>query len=272
MDRSFTTFSTLSDEAWLDVMIRSAEEREIKGVRFAGFPSPEIQKAIIGSSGAEALKEAWKFYVKVKDAARRNGVDPQDARILDFGAGWGRMLRFFARETGGDRLFGVDPSAVLVDLCRTTEVPGSVTIITPNSPLPFHDGLFDLIYAYSVFTHLPEHVHLSAMQELARCLRPGGILVATLQPRRFLDYCRTADPATHNWHGLLRAGIEKMPDAEARFDRGEFVTLSLSTADYGDVLVPRPYISRHWASRFKLCEYLDDPKAFQQAVLTVQRL
>jgi SAM-dependent methyltransferase len=268
----FNEFRSLSDKAWLDLMVRSIDEPEIGGVRFASFPDPTIQKQIIGSSGAGALKEAWRFYVKVKDAARLNGVDPQDARILDFGAGWGRMLRFFAREAGSDRLFGVDTDVKLVDLCRTTGVPGSVTRTAPNSPLPFRDGLFDVIYAYSVFTHLPEHVHVSAMQELARCLRPGGILVATLQPRRFLDYCRSADPTSHQWHAILRAGIERMPDAEARFDRGEFVTLALMNPDYGDVLVPPPYINRNWASHFKVCEYLDDPKAFQQAVLTVQRL
>jgi SAM-dependent methyltransferase len=268
----FTTFSTLSDEAWLDVIVRSIEEREIKGVRFAGFPSADVQTQIIGSSGANALKEAWKFYVKVKDAARKNGIDPARATILDFGAGWGRMLRFFAREAGSDRLFGVDTNERLVDLCRTTEVPAAISRIAPGGLLPFRDGMFDIIYAYSVFTHLPERVHLNALRELARCLRPGGILVATLQPRRFLDYCRRADPTTHVWHKVLREGIERIPDAEARFDRGEFITLPNSGPDYGDVLVPVSYTRRTWSDWFEICDYLDDANAFQQAVLTAKRL
>lgn len=252
--------------------MRSIEEPETEGVRFASFPSPELQKQIIGSSGATALKEAWRFYVKVKAAARANDIEPAKATILDFGAGWGRMLRFFAREAGSDRLFGVDTNIRLVDLCRTTGVPGAVCRIAPGGLLPYRDGLFDIIYAYSVFTHLPEHVHLRAMNELARCLRPGGILVATLQPRRFLDYCRNADPSTHVWHALLREGVERMPDAEARFDRGDFIALPSSGEDYGDVLVPLSYIERVWSTHFSVVEYLDDAKAFQQAVLTARRL
>jgi SAM-dependent methyltransferase len=268
----FRVFSKLSDEAWLNLVVRSIEEAEIEGVRFAGFPSAEIQKQIIGSSGATALNEAWRFYVKVKTAARANAIDPTAATILDFGVGWGRMLRFFAREAGSDRLFGVDPNIKLVDWCRTTGVPGAVCRIAPGGLLPFRDGMFDIIYAYSVFTHLPERVHLNAMHELARCLRPGGILVATLQPRRFLDYCRNADPSTHEWHRLLRDGVERMPNAEARFDRGEFIALPSSGEDYGDVLVPSSYIERTWSTHFSVFEYLDDAKAFQQAVLTARRL
>lgn len=267
----FHVFRKLSDKAWLRLLVRSIDEPEIGGVRFATFPNPAIQTRIIGSSGAEALREAWTFYIKVKDAARRNGVNPQGARILDFGSGWGRMLRFFAREAGSDRLFGVDTDTTLVDLCHATGVPGSVVRISPGGVLPFRDALFDIIYSYSVFTHLPEDVHVSAIQELARCLRPGGILVVTLQPRRFLDYCRSADPASHEWHAILRAGVEQVPDAEARFDNGEFVTLPSAYPDYGDVLVPFSYIERTWAGLFEVREYLDDAKKFQQAVLTLQR-
>ena len=50
----FTTFRNLSDRAWLVLIVRSIEEPEIGGVRFAFFPDPTIQKQTIGSSGAAA--------------------------------------------------------------------------------------------------------------------------------------------------------------------------------------------------------------------------
>ena len=41
-------------------------------------------------------------------------------------------------------------------------------------PLRFADGSFDIVYAYSVFSHLSERVQLRWVEEFARILRPGG--------------------------------------------------------------------------------------------------
>jgi SAM-dependent methyltransferase len=47
-------------------------------------------------------------------------------------------------------------------------------------PLPYADERFDLIYAYSVFTHLTEPLQHPWMEELMRVLEPGGrILFST---------------------------------------------------------------------------------------------
>lgn len=110
-------------------------------------------------------------------------VDLAGGRILDFGCGAGRVLRHLVQDERWDparpELFGTDvdePSiawiqehlghAVTADL--TSEVPG----------LPYPDGHFDLVFAWSVFTHLSEH-WAGWLLECHRVLKPGGILVAT---------------------------------------------------------------------------------------------
>jgi ubiquinone/menaquinone biosynthesis C-methylase UbiE len=48
--------------------------------------------------------------------------------------------------------------------------------------LPFGDGMFDLVTAYSVLHHLADHRPVLA--EAARVLRPGGMLYVDLEPNR----------------------------------------------------------------------------------------
>jgi SAM-dependent methyltransferase len=43
--------------------------------------------------------------------------------------------------------------------------------------LPFPDGSFDEARSNAIFHHLPEAVALKALQEMKRCLRPGGRIV-----------------------------------------------------------------------------------------------
>jgi SAM-dependent methyltransferase len=50
-------------------------------------------------------------------------------------------------------------------------------------PFRYPDESFDFIYARSVFTHLPEDLQLSWMQELRRVLRRGGCVYFTTHGR-----------------------------------------------------------------------------------------
>jgi cyclopropane fatty-acyl-phospholipid synthase-like methyltransferase len=124
----------------------------------------------------------------VKAKAARSGIALQNgARVLDFGCGWGRMLHFLTKDVGRSGAFGVDVDATLVGLCHRLSVPAEVRLIKPLAELPFTNGQFDLVYSYSVFTHLPENVHLHSIAEIHRVLWPGGILACSIQPGRFID-------------------------------------------------------------------------------------
>jgi SAM-dependent methyltransferase len=50
-----------------------------------------------------------------------------------------------------------------------------------NPPLPFaEDNSFDLVYAFSVFTHIPAEHQEAWLLEMKRILKPGGFLVCTV--------------------------------------------------------------------------------------------
>lgn len=267
----------LNDRAWLSLLVRSVRERHIAGIDFPGFPSEELQAAFVGSANEKTLKEAFAFYVLVKKYSRSLGHPlRENSRFLDFGCGWGRFLRFFWKDIAEDNLYGCDVNAEIVESCHQLGVPGTVDLIDPRGELPYPDGFFDGVMAYSVFTHLPEETHLHWMRELARVTRAGATFCLTLEPRRFIDFIGTIPPDTDvDWYHRLSMFKPHIDDFRLHFDSGNIVFMGTNQGledTYGDAVVPLSYIDEKWAPRFRRVAYIDDPDRFWQAVLVVQRL
>ena len=140
----------------------------------------------VGWSGGAAMRECFPFYQLVK---RHYRGDLSMDLVLDFGVGWGRLIRLFAHDVPEHHLFGVDVDAEIVQVCADTRVPGSMQQVDPGGDLPFQEGAFGLAYAYSVFSHLSADAARAAFSELARVLRPGGQLSFTISGLRFLELC-----------------------------------------------------------------------------------
>lgn len=98
--------------------------------------------------------------------------------VLDWGCGCGRV----ARHLHEVRLYGCDIDAEAVAWCQDNLV-GEYTTSDLFPPLPYQDSSFDAIMACSVFTHLPRRDQFRWLKELARVLRPGGVLLASLHGR-----------------------------------------------------------------------------------------
>jgi len=282
MDSVFSKFSGLSDDDWVETLITSTRQPIIDGVEFPGFPSAELQATIVGSSNEQALKEAGVFYKHVKRLYRNlNRGDIADAAILDFGVGWGRYARMFARDVGFGQVYGVDVVPNMLDVCRQTRIPASLSLIAPSGQLPFRDEFVDIAYAYSVFTHLPERVAEHWINEIYRVTKPGGLLVMTVEPKRFITFCRglTAENAASSpWYRGLRDVVARFPNAERDFDEGKFVYFptgggpQLPPDIYGDACISENYMRRAWADRFRIVDYVDDPNKFWQAAVALQRI
>ncbi|MUM77107.1 methyltransferase domain-containing protein [Pseudodesulfovibrio sp. F-1] len=99
----------------------------------------------------------------------------RDARVLDFGCGYGRTLAELAA-AGYTGLTGIDFSEPLIERGRA-EHPGLDLVAYPGGPLPFGDNVFDAAMMLGVFTCIVEtRAQAEALLELKRVLRPGGLL------------------------------------------------------------------------------------------------
>lgn len=276
-----SVFGGLDDEAWLGVLLRTLDEPIISGIPLPGFPSPEFQTASIGSSGEHALKEAYIFWRVIKDRAQRTGVNLRPgSRVLDFGCGWGRMVRFFLRDLRSDDVWGVDVASDMLELCEQSFRHGHFEKVPPSPPTTLPSSSFDVVYAYSVFSHLNEAVGLAWVKELARVLRPGGVLIVTTQGRSFLAFCeqlrREGNPAT-GWHAALARSFNDHDASVAAYDRGELLHTATGggtdrpSTFYGETLIPRGYVERHWTRHLEFVEFTDDRSFLPQALIVMRK-
>ncbi len=103
---------------------------------------------------------------------------PGDARILVLGAGGGLELKTFAEMQPGWRFDGIDPSAEMLDLARTTLGPLALRAclhegyIDSAPPGPF-DGAACLLTLH----FLPPAERLQALRQMLARLKPGAPLV-----------------------------------------------------------------------------------------------
>lgn len=112
---------------------------------------------------------------------RTMGVDLAGTRrVLDFGCGCGRTLRWFLREFPGVEFHGADVDREAIAWCRQNLPRASFVQNQPEPPLPYPNHHFDVIYCLSVFTHLDEAMQDLWLAELSRLLVAGGIVLLTV--------------------------------------------------------------------------------------------
>lgn len=130
----------------------------------------------------------------IEAALKKAGVEMDSLKaVLDFGCGCGRTIRHF-RTLTKTQLSGTDYNPTLVDWCAHNLTFAQFGINQLHPPLTYADAAFDLVYAFSVFTHLPESLQFSWMRELSRVLRPAGYLVISTLPLNLLPEARRTGP------------------------------------------------------------------------------
>ena len=236
----------LSDAEWCAFL---AGDLEIPGRCAPAMPPAEFQMSWVGGAGITTLNEAMIFVGQTRTAMLEAGSPlRRDMRVLDFGVGWGRFYRLLMREV--DQLIGADPDRPCIDMCREMLPEREFAQIPTRPPYKFHDQEFDLIYAYSVFTHLAEAVFIEVISEFSRIVKPGGLVAFTTLPISFIDLWESKRDS-----GDFKSGIEKTDFDpalwRARAAAGEFLFVPTGgggkheTPDiYGWALISRPYLEK----------------------------
>lgn len=159
-----------------------------------GLPLPPARlRAQVGPSHADAavfIDSGEQHAALITDLMRAQGapVELLDD-MLDFGCGCGRVLRHWSH-LSRPHVHGCDITPKMVAWCAEHLRFADVRVNDVAPPLSFEEESFDLVYAFSVFTHLPEQLQHGWMDELRRVLRPGGFLLISTLGEHYLTLQR----------------------------------------------------------------------------------
>jgi SAM-dependent methyltransferase/uncharacterized protein YbaR (Trm112 family) len=96
--------------------------------------------------------------------------------LLDVGSSWGRWSVSAARK--GWRVVGIEPSlgAIMAARRAFSSKESEISFVCGDARfLPFKADVFRCVFSYSVFQHFSEVDAESAIAEIGRVLRPGGL-------------------------------------------------------------------------------------------------
>jgi SAM-dependent methyltransferase len=158
--------------------------------------------------------------------------------LLDWGCGCGRVLRHWAALERTD-VHGCDINPRMVEWCNEHLPFADVAVNELSPPLPYDDSSLDLVYAFSVMTHLSEMLQQTWAAEVRRVLRPGGLfLFSTLG-----EYYVSRDRLN--------------PDERRAFDSGNLVVLyeRSSGTSLCSAYHPREYVERELARGFDVVSF-----------------
>jgi ubiquinone/menaquinone biosynthesis C-methylase UbiE len=124
------------------------------------------------------------------------GRNQRDLRGLDVGCGTGRLLAFLHDAWPGIRWTGLDLSPpYLTEARRLIGRTARVKLIEGAAEkLPFDDASLDLVVSSFLLHELPHEVRLAVLKEMARVLKPDGLVV-------IVDSMQRGDQPS--WDGLL---------------------------------------------------------------------
>jgi SAM-dependent methyltransferase len=188
-------------------------------------------------------------------------------RYLDFGGATGRVSRHVTRDpTREVWLCDINVNWIAwIDRFFNRPIQAFQNRIHPS--LPIEDKYFDLISAYSVFTHLDQD-EMPWLLELRRILRPGGHLYLTVLDDNVWD--RLKDPA---WEWLFKSlSRGKNDEFLARVCRrplSERVVLEYSSAEAYNIntFLPRRYLEKKWGAWFSEMKFMNDYHNYQTVVV-----
>ncbi|MGK2955047.1 MAG: class I SAM-dependent methyltransferase [Solirubrobacterales bacterium] len=268
----YREFRNLDDDLWS--MLLTLDYDAYPGIRsyLPDLPEPALQEMWNGTSGPTLAAQSVCFYRKLKEMQSTHGaVDLASSTTLDFGCGWGRLTRMLAKDLDPGLLHGCDPVESILDVSRDCHVPADLALsdFLPEA-LPFKEK-FDLVFSFSVFTHISEQAHLASLKAIHDGLNPGGLFVVTVRP-----------PAYINFNPLMQPAVDRLgPDRLKVLRDPHYVFVPHETEGhpqfggeemhYGEAVVTLPYVREKWTEMFDLLDVSILSGDMYQVALTLRK-
>jgi SAM-dependent methyltransferase len=208
-----------------------------------GLPLPPARlRAQVGPLHADAdffLQSGRHNADLIRDVLREDGSTVEELDVLlDWGCGCGRVLRHWSG-LQRTRVLGCDITPKMVEWCNDHLPFAEATLNELSPPLPYDDSTVDLVYAFSVMTHLSEELQRAWVEECRRVLKPGGYLLFSTLGEYFVSRNRLSE------------------DERRSFDLGNLVVLyeRSSGTSLCSAYHPREFVDRELAEGFDVVSF-----------------
>lgn len=217
-------------------------KRYSSGVAPDGFPIPPTRLVlqVAGTPDIGWFLEGGQLAAQsLIDVLARGGLKMGDfPAILDLGCGCGRVIRHLSTLPSSTRLYGTDYNSELISWCCRHLKFAEFGVNQLNPPLPYATGSFGLVYALSVFTHLPEHLQIPWTEEIKRVLQPGGYLILTLHGDHYFESLAPKEQEIYKANRLVVRDI------------------TVAGTNLCAAFHPRTYVKSHMAEGYDLVEFV----------------
>src|SRR5262245_40265150 len=113
-------------------------------------PPESLQVSFTGTSFKTAFMEASSFLNHIFEKIEHDSgpINWPGKRVLDFGSGWGRMLRLLRSKPELEKtlLYGCEQHPGVIRLCQKTLPEVWITKTGPYPPCDLRSGLIDIVY------------------------------------------------------------------------------------------------------------------------------
>jgi len=221
-------------------------------------PPDNLRKRVHGDANLLQFEAAGKLissdiYTTINEFMALGEKD----RILDFGCGSGRVMRYFHNFASESQYFGTDVDGEAISWCQQNLADiGRFEVNGALPPLPFEDAFFDFVYSISVFTHLPEEMQFQWLDELRRVTRAGGYLLLTAHGQNLFQGVSTDVQRKFQKKGfyyVVGNGTEGLP---------EFYQTSFHT---------QKYIREQWGKFFDITKFIEKGIMFRQDLIICRK-
>ena len=138
---------------------------------FAGDPELAMAKLIGSPTVAEFRRQGDQHVELLRHFGMEDGLS-----LYDLGCGCGRTASALKRAGWTGKYFGADIQADAVAFLNAS-CPGFEAAVWADLSLDAESHSVDIVFAWSVFTHLMHEETYIYIEDIARTLKPGGRLV-----------------------------------------------------------------------------------------------
>jgi SAM-dependent methyltransferase len=128
------------------------------------------------------------------------------ATVCEWGCGPGRIVRHLPKLLPGSKILATDYNQKSIEWCSQNIAGVTFRLNGLRPPLPFGRGTVDFLYAVSVLTHLSASVQREWVEECARVVRPGGIILMTVHGDRCITGLSAAELAAYRADQVVARG------------------------------------------------------------------